>query len=185
MNAYPSVQLPRGRFPAALSNRSLYAKSRGTHFHVLACQDGPDRGDFAVSALGGFACQPLFWVFRADFSASWRLRGVLEGRCEAHSIVEEDRPRKARKDTETECRPAPTRPDVPPSRTALSAPCVPSVFSVLSVVKFSFFLSGCGFANGKSTGRSFCGIAAWRELPRSFLHQTHQTHEKKAEARES
>jgi hypothetical protein len=117
-------------------------------------------------------CQPLFWVYRAAFSDSRRLRGVLEGRCEAQAIVEEDRPRKARKDTEKECRPAPTRPDVPPSRTALSAPCVPSVFSVLSVVKFSSFLSGCGFANGKSTGPSSCGFAAWREVPRFCWQKT-------------
>jgi hypothetical protein len=109
----------------------------------------------------------------------------LEGDREAQAIVEEDRPRKERKDTETECRPDPTRLDVTPCRTALPTRRIPSVFSVLSVVKSSSFLSGCGFANGKSTGRSFCGFAAWRELPRSFLHETHQTHEKKAKAGES
>jgi hypothetical protein len=45
---------------------------------------------------------------------------VLVGRCEVQAIVEEDRPRKERKDTETEKRQAPTRLDVAPSRTALS-----------------------------------------------------------------
>jgi hypothetical protein len=37
----------------------------------------------------------------------------VEGRCEAQAIVEEDRPRKERKDTETERRQAPTRLDEP------------------------------------------------------------------------
>jgi hypothetical protein len=67
----------------------------------------------------------------------------FDGRGEAQAIVEEDRPRKERKDTEMECRPDPIRLDVTPCRTALSTPCIPSVFSVLSVVKSSSFLSGC------------------------------------------
>jgi hypothetical protein len=62
--------------------------------------------------------------------------------------------RKERKDTETESRPAPTRVDVTPSRTALSTPCIPSVPSVLSVVKSSSFLSGCGQRTN--------ACAAWR-----------------------
>ena len=56
----------------------------------------------------------------------------------------------------------------PPCRLAR----IPSVLSVLSVVKSSSFLSGCGSANGKSTGRSFCGFAAWREVPRSCWQRT-------------
>jgi hypothetical protein len=106
-----------------------------------------------------------------DFFASFccKVSVFFEGDCEGQPLIEEDRPRKGRKDTETESRFAPTRLDVTQSRTALSTLCIPSVLSVLSVVKSSSFLSGCWFADGKSTGRSFCGFAAWRELPRSFL----------------
>jgi hypothetical protein len=51
-----------------------------------------------------------------------------------------------------------TRLDVTGCRAALSTSCIPSVFSVLSVVKSSSLLSGRGFADGKSTGRSFRGF---------------------------
>jgi hypothetical protein len=52
--------------------------------------------------------------------------------------------RKELKETETESRPDPTRLDVTPCRNALPTRRIPSVFSVLSVVKSSSFLSGCG-----------------------------------------
>jgi hypothetical protein len=76
-----------------------------------------------------------------------RYWSASKGDCVAQAIVEEDCPRKGRKDTETECRPAPTWLDITHIARPCQAPRIPSVFSVLSVVKLSS-CPGCGFANG-------------------------------------
>jgi hypothetical protein len=97
---------------------------------------------------------PVFDFFAIFASFCSKVLVCFKGDCEAQAIVEDDRPRKERKDTETESRPAPTRLGGPPCRTALSTPCIPSVFSVLSVAKSSSFLSGCGFAGVSTTKHS-------------------------------
>ena len=103
-------------------------------------------------------CGETYLVFFVSFvTFCSNVLVFAEGGRKSQTDVEHDCPRKG-KDTETESQPAPTGLDVTSSRTAPSTPCIASVFSVLSVVKFSS-CPGCGFANGESSGRSFCGLA--------------------------
>jgi hypothetical protein len=62
----------------------------------------------------------VFDFFAIFVSFCSKLLVCFEVDCVARAIVEEDCPRKGRKDTEMECRPAPTRLGGPPSRTARS-----------------------------------------------------------------